>query len=354
MRKLILAAFIITFSAAAIIWYYLKNREGVREILLDSSMGTALIIPGAAARIPQEAALLEELDSTGQLEHVVFISGVSSGALNAVMLNAILSEKYTWSRYRSLLFNLTNQDIFINEGKGLPVNTTPFRNLLTSILHDTLGWYKMKDLPIPTSLSVVSLSVSSLGRNTFRLSNLKINNESDPELDLVEVLMASTAFPVAFPPVTINRVTTIPESQYVDGGSGPDYIPFKAVLDYEAYAGMNVDRVIVVCRKPDTEAGMLEELRELGLDRADQAGKFGISLEELGRSAFKKALLAMRKDAPMMADKTLLYIPEVPKDYPLFDFHSLEEQYRATLEWARENQPVHLNEIVPTLSDLNQ
>jgi predicted acylesterase/phospholipase RssA len=354
MRKLILAAFVVTFAVAGILWYYLKNRESVREVLLDSSMGTALVIPGAAARIPQEAALLEELDSTGQLEHVVFISGVSSGALNAVMLNAILTGKYTWNQYRQLLFNLNNQDIFINEGNGLPVNTQPFRNLLTSILHDTLGWYKMKDLPIPTSLSVVSLDITTLGSSTFRLSNLRINRESDPELDLVEVLMASTAFPVAFPPVTINRVTTIPESQYVDGGSGPDYIPFKAVLDYEKFAGMNVDRVIVVCRKPDTEAGMLEELRELGIERADQAGKLGISLEELGRSAFKKALVSMRKEAPMMADKTLLYIPDIPKDYPLFDFHSMEEQYLATFEWAVENQPVHFNTIVPTLSDLDQ
>jgi predicted acylesterase/phospholipase RssA len=354
MRKFIVILLLLAAIGAALFWLFRKTRETVSEVLMDSSMGTAVVIPGAAARIPQEAALLEELDRTGQLKHVVFISGVSSGALNAVMLNAILSGKYTWERYRRLLFNLRNEDIFINYGQGLPVDTEPFRKLMTRILHDSLGYYRMADLPIPTSLSVVSLSAAAFGQNTFRLSNMNINRESDPSLDLLEVLMASTAFPIAFPPVTINRVTTIPESKYIDGGAASDYIPYRAVLDFEKYSAVNVDRMIVVCRKPDTEAGMREELRELGLDRVDHVEKFGISLEELGRSAFKKSLLALRNDAPLLADKTLLYIPDIIKDFPLFDFHSLEEQYLTTFEWAQTHRPVPYNEIVPTLNDLEK
>ncbi len=354
MRKFIVILMLLAAIGAALFWLFRKTQETVSEVLMDSSMGTAVVIPGAAARIPQEAALLEELDRTGQLEHVVFISGVSSGALNAVMLNAILTGKYTWERYRRLLFNLRNEDIFINYGQGLPVDTEPFRKLMTRILHDSLGYYKMSDLPIPTSLSVVSLAAATFGENTFRLSNININRESDPSLDLLEVLMASTAFPIAFPPVTINRVTTIPESRYIDGGAASDYIPYRAVLDFEKYSTVNVDRMIVVCRKPDTEAGMREELRELGLGQVDHVEKFGISLEELGRSAFKKSLLALRKDAPLLADKTLLYIPDIVQDYPLFDFHSLEEQYLTTFEWAQTHKPVPYNEIVPTLNDLEK
>ena len=353
MKRALILLLLLVVSGAVIYRILTNNRETVSEVLMASSRGTALVIPGAAARIPQEAALLEQLHRTGELDSVVFISGVSSGALNAVMLNAILSGRYTWEQYRNLLFGLENQDIFINEGRGLPVSTEPLKKLLTTILHDTLGWYRMGDLPIPTSLSVVSLSLTSLSKSTFRLSNLKINRESDPELDLVEVLMASTAFPVAFPPVTINRVTTLPESQYIDGGSAVDYIPYRAVLDFETYTGKNVDRLILVCRKPDTEAGMREELRELGIDRIDQAEKFGISLEELGRISFKNGLLALRREAPILADKTLLYIPEIEKDYPLFDFHSMREQYLATFEWATRHLPIHFNEIVPTLNEID-
>ena len=46
--------------------------------------GVALVITGAAARIPQEAALLEALDERGLLKDLSFVSGDSSGALNAV------------------------------------------------------------------------------------------------------------------------------------------------------------------------------------------------------------------------------------------------------------------------------
>ena len=82
--------------------------------------GTAVIMTGAAARIPQEAALLEELYHRGLLKSVVFISGVSSGALNSVMLNGILSGKITFTEYKEILFKLKNSDIFIQDGKKLP------------------------------------------------------------------------------------------------------------------------------------------------------------------------------------------------------------------------------------------
>lgn len=73
--------------------------------------GTAVLITDAAARIPQEAALLERLYHTGELKKVVFIGGASSGALNAVMLNGILSNKITWKQYEHWLSEITNDSI---------------------------------------------------------------------------------------------------------------------------------------------------------------------------------------------------------------------------------------------------
>ena len=46
----------------------------------DPAKGVALVITGAAARIPQEAALLEALDERGLLKDLAFVSGDSSGA----------------------------------------------------------------------------------------------------------------------------------------------------------------------------------------------------------------------------------------------------------------------------------
>jgi predicted acylesterase/phospholipase RssA len=109
-----------------------QGRLGFNSRAISSSFprnGVAVIMTGAAARITQETALLEELDKRGLLKNVVFISGVSSGALNAVMLNGILSGKMTWNEYKNILFNLKNSDIFTQEGKKIPLNTSPARQL---------------------------------------------------------------------------------------------------------------------------------------------------------------------------------------------------------------------------------
>jgi len=351
MKKLTpyLLVWVLILGAAAIFIFIRNQPKPSGERIMSTSEGTALVIPGAAARIAQEAALLEQLDEWGELDRVVFISGVSSGALNAVMLNAILSGRYSWERYRSLLFSLNNQSVFSHSGNTLPVSTQPLRQLITTLLHDSIGFYKMSDLPIPTSLSVVSLNLKNIASATYRLSNRRINPESDPDLDIVEVLMASTAFPVAFPPVSINHAPTLPKGQFIDGGSASDYIPFRAVVEFEKASGVNVEKMIIICRKLDTEAGLRKELRELGVNRVDKVDKLGISLEEMGRKSFKKSLLALQKQAPSLAGRTFLYIPEINKDFPLFDFHSLREQFEDTKEWARSNKPVSFRSVVPEI-----
>ena len=118
------------------------------EVAPHSRSGVAILITGAAARIPQEAALLEELDNRGLLKNLVFISGVSSGALNAVMLNGILNGKLTWNDYKNILSNLKNSDIYVeNAYRKLPLNTLPARELYKSTVENRLGYSRIGDLP---------------------------------------------------------------------------------------------------------------------------------------------------------------------------------------------------------------
>ena len=114
---------------------------------LQPRSGTALIITGAAARIPQEAALLETLHSRGLLSDLVFISGVSSGALNAVALNGILSGRMTWERYRNLLFSIKAEDIYLRSGRGFPVDTEPLRMLFRRVVETELGFRSIGPRP---------------------------------------------------------------------------------------------------------------------------------------------------------------------------------------------------------------
>jgi predicted acylesterase/phospholipase RssA len=153
MKKRIL---ILMMFCLILIWVIIRTslkQESPVQQISHPPQGVAIIITGAAARIPQEAALLEELYNRGLLKNVVFISGVSSGALNAVMLNGILSGRITWKEYKDILCNIKNEDIFIQEGKKLPVNTEPARNLYKKIFEERLGYYQIGDLPYTTAIS---------------------------------------------------------------------------------------------------------------------------------------------------------------------------------------------------------
>ncbi|HKI88541.1 MAG TPA: patatin-like phospholipase family protein [Draconibacterium sp.] len=302
--------------------------------------GTAILITGAAARIPQEAALLEHLYKTGQLDSVVFIAGASSGALNTVMLNAILAKKITWEQYIGWLKKIRNNDIYISNGKELPVDIQPLRHFLTRIVNDSLGYYKMKDLPITSAISITDINMLGMHKKNYRLSNKKINMESDPNLNIVDVLMASTAFPIVFPEERIPSATTLPDHRFADGGIGDDHVPFSGLLDFIRYREQSVKKVIIVSRKSDSEPDVSEELKTLGITDKGFFDKLGISLDEILYKGFIKAMKAMQKKAPDLAKRTKVYIPNFSDNFLLLDFNDLEKQYDVTKKWAQKNNPV--------------
>jgi patatin-like phospholipase/acyl hydrolase len=77
-----------------------------------------------------------------------------------------------------------------------------------------------------------------LGRNVYRMCSRKINNETDTTLRLVDILMATSAIPVAFPPVRIENVTTIPDVRFTDGGVGQTIFPSGLSLNSRDSAGI--------------------------------------------------------------------------------------------------------------------
>ncbi len=329
-----------------------KKKSGVETATFSKRSGTAIIMTGAAARIPQEAALLEELQRRGKLKDVVFISGVSSGALNAVVLNAILSGKMSWSEYKGILYNLKNSNIYTQEDKKLPVNTEPFRNLLVHVVENRLGYHQIGDLPITTELSFVHIKTPELKRTVYRMCSRKINIESDTTLSLVDIMMASSAFPLVFPSVHIRNVKTIPDEEYIDGSIGDDHIPYKALLDFEMKRGKGVKQVFIISRKSDSIPRVSEELKNIGINDKGLFDKQGINLDNILKRGILKRLEAYAKDAPDLVPLTYVWIPDFKEDFLFFDFDSLKTQYTVTSEWAKTHDPVPLAEyILPYLLD---
>jgi predicted acylesterase/phospholipase RssA len=346
MKKLFyLSGFVVLILLSSLLFCKSRHVETVELSYLKRS-GTAILMTGAAARIPQEAALLEELFNRGLLKDVVFISGVSSGALNSVVLNGILSGKMTWAEYKELLFKLNNSDIFIQEGKKLPVNTAPARSFITNVVEEKLGYHTIGDLPYMTEISFTHLSDLDLKKIVYRMCSRKINAETDTTLSLVDILMASTSFPIAFPPVRIRNVKTIPDVEYVDGGIGNDHIPFQALLDFEKFRGTGVERVYIISRKSDSIPEVSEELRVLGIDDKGRFDRLGISLDNILKKGMIKRLEAYSIEAPELVPLTYVWIPDFQKDFLMFSFSNLKEQYDLTSQWAKTHQPVPLAEYL--------
>ena len=345
---IILTIFITLFLFAG------KETELKNEPVLPARSGTAIIMTGAAARIPQEAALLEELYNRGLMKNVVFISGVSSGALNSVALNGILSGKMTWTEYKEILFGLKNSDIFIQEGKKLPVNTGPSRIFLNGIVEGKLGYHTIGDLPYMTEISFTHLHEMDLKKTVYRMCSRKINAETDTTLSLVDILMASTSFPIAFPPVRIKNARTIPDVEYVDGGVGDDHIPFKALLEFEKFRGTGVERVYIISRKSDSIPEVSEELKTLGINDRGMFDKLGISIDNILKRGIYRRLEAYAKEAPELVPMSYVWIPDFKADFLMFNFGKLKEQYDITTQWAKTHNPVPLAEyLLPYLLKKN-
>lgn len=308
--------------------------------------GTAIIMTGAAARIPQEAALLEQLYNRGLMKDVVFISGVSSGALNSVVLNGILTGKMTWSEYKEILFSLKNSDIFTQEGKKLPVNTDPLRNFITRVVEKKLGYLTIGDLPYTTSISFTHIKDLDLKKDVYRMCSRKINEETDLSLSLVDILMASTSFPIAFPPVRIRNVKTIPDVNFVDGGVGDDHVPFHALLEFEKFRGAGVEKIYFISRKSDSIPEVSEELRVLGINDKGRFDKLGISLDHMLKKGLIKSLKSFAGQAPELVSRSYVWIPDFKEDFLMFSFIDLKEQYDLTTRWAVSHDPVPLADFL--------
>ncbi|MCF8360188.1 MAG: patatin-like phospholipase family protein [Prolixibacteraceae bacterium] len=343
MKKTTMLPFAILLLGVLLLLASLKNPDVPESDVQKDRSGVAVIITGAAARIPQEAALLEELDNRGLLKDLVFISGVSSGALNSVMLNGILSGKITWDEYKNILYNLKNSDIFIQNGKKIPVNTKPARELYSKVVEDMLGFKTIGDLPFMTAISFTHPEDLFMKKEVYRMCSHKINGETDTTLNLVDIMMASSAFPIVFPPVRIKNATTIPDVEYVDGGVGNDHVPYHALLEFEKFRGFGVEKVYIISRSSDSVPDMSEELKGFGINDNGLFDKMNISIDDILKKGILKCLTEFSKTAPDLAERTYVWIPNLNKNFMLFNFENMKEQYDLTSQWAKTNDPVRLD-----------
>ncbi|KAL6048268.1 hypothetical protein QOT17_021151 [Balamuthia mandrillaris] len=194
---------------------------------------------GAGGRLPQEFAMVEALvrgyTPNGQKLRPVIVSGVSAGALTAVMMSAAIQQQETgkgpsWEDCKQVIFNVTDSTIYDSSVWGLArifthniyagyiLDNTPFIKFMQGLINE-YGYRTMGDLYIPTIITVVN-------QTTGEPIRLDSRNPAHRGLSLLDVLTATTSIPPAFPYSTIAGV----DGRFVDGGVGTDAVPTIPLL----------------------------------------------------------------------------------------------------------------------------
>jgi predicted acylesterase/phospholipase RssA len=322
-------------------------------------MKIGFAISGAASRIAQEMVLLKHLVQ-GRAFHESqdrpiipdVISGSSSGALNAVALNAILlcegltgttprDCEFNWESYQEHLSGLGNHDVYVGGGiipeamkivrQGAIFDTRPLRELLELLVNEQMNFYSLGDLPVKTYISVVERDTGHVHR---------LCSQTHEDLSIVDVLMASTSIPVAFPPQHL----VVPGSQKpvpcFDGGVGVDGIPVNALRDERCEDLYVIRPMAYDPHKPSNKTSHLARFQIVST--AVRASEY------LRESLLSFALCRAVRYAGSTA---YCYMPKLSYNYNLLDFACGREQIEETLRWVEDpgNTPLRIQDAFPDL-----
>jgi hypothetical protein len=123
-------------------------------------------------------------------------------------------------------------------------------------------------------------------------------------------------------------------------------VPFHALLEFEKFRGLGVEKVYIVSRKSDNIPEISEELKGLGIDDKGRFDRLGVSLDNILQKGMIKRLEAFASEAPELILHTFVYTPAFEGNFLMFNFESLEEQYNLASKWAKTNDPIPLGDYL--------
>lgn len=323
-------------------------------------MKNALLLTGAAARISQEVALLDKLIEKKGLEikpDNTMLAGFSSGALNIGAINSCFKKEQalSWDNYykQEILFKLETKNIFtIN--KFVPVNTTPLRNLISSFF----------DMATISKLHDCSFDSFVLAFSIRRLTTVWASNcyNRHKEVNITDLLMASSAIPIIFPDQTINvkntnRTKHFIKGSFVDGGTGGSFKKFEKHLKKYTKQKGQFENLYIISPMRQISDEDFDELSKLipakeyfRIDLKD-LGILKIFLEMISQNGFDTFVRRLNKWTlkNKIAENIFICIPEMEDNYPLLNFDKQKAQYDSVCKWVDENPDklaIPLNEYV--------
>jgi len=232
------------------------------------------------------------------------------------------------------LFDLTNNDIYDTTPEGIAeifvyniphgyiLNNSHLKNFLQTF-SEQMNYRKLSDLYLPTSISIVNQSSG----DTVRLWS---DDPSVSNLDLLEVVMASTAMPIAFP---ITYINGLGKTKWIDGGTGIDTIPAYPLLHRNG-----VNELYIICYGSALTSGGSGDLPII-LDDIDILKNSLATINDMRVDLFAGAI----EMAASSKISSYVYIPHLNQSFSALEFDYEKLEYQLTSQWAIQNDPTHLN-----------
>lgn len=322
-------------------------------------MKNALFLTGAAARISQEVAFVDKL-----IEHKglcidpdeTLLAGFSSGALNIAAINACFRKEnpLDWNGYfkETVLFNIRSKQVF-EKKKLIPLDTSPLRKTVGDFLQKA-GMNSVKDLSFPSYV----LAFSFLRLSTVWVSNLFNRHQ---QLDLLDLMMATTAIPIVFPDQNIRTIDKktirLMRGRFVDGGAGGSFKRFEYYLKKYIKQGQQFENIYIISPMRDVTQSDYDELYKM-IPATDM---FNMELKDVrllrfflevisqnGFDTFIKRFHKWNRTHPV-AKNVYVCIPQMENNFPILNFDKQKAQYDAVCQWIDEHpdqMAIPLNEYV--------
>jgi hypothetical protein len=301
---------------------------------------TAVFLTGSGGTISQEVAIIDQLIKQGKLtfdEDETFLAGFGSGALTLVAINACFRKDNpcSWNDfYKDFLSSISDDEIFI---KVHPTQwlTHPQRKDINLFLK-IAGLNSISDLPFNSAILTSSL-------NEKKTLWLKSTSKKCKELEISDILMASTAIPVLFPPQQLNSIDhsslTPYNGAYSEGATFGIFHKLKKQLKKIVAENGPFEDIIIISpnrnydnspiKNHDLSALSYSEKVELN-NYLDQISLFGFLsfLRKIQKLNFKRKI----------ARSIVVSYPEIKDDFELLDYSNQIPKYEAVNKWLEKNQ----------------
>lgn len=316
---------------------------------MAQKLKTALLLTGAAARISQEVALLDQLRAQKGLsisQDDTLIAGFSSGSLNLAAINACFSNGSTldWDKYykQTVLFPLKNSDVYkIN---GIPFDTTPLRNTIQKF-NNTMNCKNVGDLPFHSYILTFSWRRAIEMHEPTLWACSRVDGQA--YINLTDMFMSSTAIPVVFPWQEIHcesgHTMDFPKGHFADGGTHGTFDNFDAYLGNYVRENGVFDNMYIISPMREVVESEHEEIISIvksNTTKADDIAKFMDHLKNISMNTFidfLQKLNAWRYNGSAIAKNIYISIPEMASNFPIINFDMEEKQYNAVTDWVNQN-----------------